>query len=86
MKKMFDDHSRESSGILRSGNRKYIRRGMSPDASGNHGATQKSNQEIISQVVPHLFNLNYPNHRYSENNTKYSASKLGSREDSLINY
>ena len=86
MKKVFDDRSRESSSVLRNGNRKYIKRGMSPDNSSNQSSGQKSSQEFMSQIVPHLFNPSYANHRYSDKNTKVSTSKLGSREDSLINY
>ena len=86
MKKMFEDRSRESSGMIRSGNRKYMKRGASPDGSTNVSSGQKSNQELMSQVVPHLIYPSYSNQRYRDKNTKMSSSKLASREESLINY
>lgn len=86
MKRIFDERSRESSGVLRSGNRKYFKRGMSPDASTRLSSGQKSTQEMVSQIVPHLLTPNHSNMRYSDKKAKMSSSKIGSREDCFLNY
>lgn len=78
MKNILADRNRESAGIIRSSNRKYLKRGQSPDSSLVHiqgGA--KSNHEILSQPSPSKI----ANIRYSDkgNNIKLSSTKLGSR-------
>lgn len=44
MKRIFDERSRDSSALLRNGNRKYTKRGVSPDTTSHMSTGHRSNQ------------------------------------------
>ena len=68
MRKSFYDRHRDSSEIKQTPNRKYVKIQSSYDQPN-----AKSNQDLPSQVTPHIFQSH---HRYSEYK-KMSAKKLG---------
>jgi hypothetical protein len=59
-------------------NRRYMRKGISPDASTYISPCVRSNQDLVSQIVPHLQAQNNKNIEKSINNFT-SSSKVGLR-------
>lgn len=77
MRAVYADRHRESASVMHA-NRRYMKKGMSPDTSSYISPCVKSNQELLSQVQPHIQCQNGKNIDRSYNNFT-STSKLGNR-------